>query len=343
MSIRLIRQESETPNVSNHDDARMVRYAYGGYDGFVKDRGQEIGHAISGTSFVVQSGVINLQGWEVEIDANGVNIPTSVSVTNKIYYSVYLEVNCATDTAEIKSLTDAAGYPEIPASDDLTQNTIGTARLLLYHFTATGGVIADVEKMVNAIEYAGEITKKLQNDLREYVDDSVGELQEGLQEGTVIPDNAKKVNGVAFTRGSGANGILKIGDAVIPQKKLIWSGYTKGPADVYFSENIQNDDIVEAHFMFNTQGGPNHYTLRGFCRIQQNFGQMADAVYITYIRALPSSNEAATQRIDTNELLGADFKLYNGMITIGGVIKGTGGLVESVEGVYLTEVYKIIE
>ena len=36
MSIRLIRQESETPNVSNHDDARMVRYAYGGYDGFVR-------------------------------------------------------------------------------------------------------------------------------------------------------------------------------------------------------------------------------------------------------------------------------------------------------------------
>ena len=37
MSIRLIRQESQTPNVTNHDDARMVRYAYGGFDGFVKD------------------------------------------------------------------------------------------------------------------------------------------------------------------------------------------------------------------------------------------------------------------------------------------------------------------
>ena len=70
---------------------------------------------------------------------------------------------------------------------------------------------------------------------------------------------------------------------------------------------------------------------------------MADAVYITYIRTSPSSNEAATQRIDTNELLGAAFELYNGRITIGGVIKGTGGLVESVEGVYLTKVYKIIE
>ena len=167
MSIRLIRQESETPNVSNHDDARMVRYAYGGYDGFVKNRGQEIGYAISGTSFVVQSGVLNLQGWEVEVDANGISIPTSASVTNKQYYSVYLEVNCATDTAEIKSLTDPAGYPEIPESDDLTQNTIGTARLLIYHFTATGGIIADVEKMVQGISYVDEIVAEINQRLDE--------------------------------------------------------------------------------------------------------------------------------------------------------------------------------
>ncbi len=164
MGLRLIRQESETPNVSNHDDARMARYAYGGYDGYVKNRGQEIGHTISGTSFVVQSGVLNLQGWEVEIDANGVSIPTSASVTNKTYFSVYLEVNCATDTAEIKSLTDTAGFPDVPASDDLTENTIGTARLLLYHFTATGGVIADVEKLVQEIPYGADALNAAQSE-----------------------------------------------------------------------------------------------------------------------------------------------------------------------------------
>lgn len=162
MAIRLIRQDSETPNVTNHDDARMARYAYGGYDGYVKNRGQEIGHTISGTSFVVQSGVLNLQGWEVEIDANGVSIPTSASVTDKLYYSVYLEVNCATDSAEIKSLTDTTGFPEIPAGDDLTENTIGTARLLLYHFTANGGVIADVEKMVQGISYRKDTNAALE-------------------------------------------------------------------------------------------------------------------------------------------------------------------------------------
>lgn len=230
MSIRLIRQESETPNVSNHDDARMVRYAYGGYDGFVKDRGQEIGHAISGTSFVVQSGVINLQGWEVEIDANGVSIPTSASVTNKQYYSVYLEVNCATDTAEIKSLTDPAGYPEIPESDDLTQNTIGTARLLLYHFTVTGGVIADIEKMVQGIEYA----KKNIEDLNSNLIDGLNEIRNDLQDGILIPDNSKKVNSLEIKYDS--SGILKIGETIIPQKRKIGE-FTVGvyPVEIPFN------------------------------------------------------------------------------------------------------------
>lgn len=190
MGLRLIRQESETPNVSNHDDARMARYAYGGYDGYVKNRGQEIGHTISGTSFVVQSGVLNLQGWEVEVDANGVSIPTSASVTNKTYFSVYLEVNCATDTAEIKSLTDTAGFPDVPAGDDLTENTIGTARLLLYHFTATSGVIADVEKLVQEIPYGADALNAAQSENKQKFSEIEQRLDElGFKEGYVALPN----------------------------------------------------------------------------------------------------------------------------------------------------------
>lgn len=195
MGLRLIRQESETPNVSNHDDARMVRYAYGGYDGYVKNRGQEIGSTVSGTSFVVLSGVISLQGWEVEVDANGVSIPTSASVTNKTYFSVYLEVNCATDTAEIKSLTDTAGFPDIPASDDLTENTIGTARLLLYHFTATGGVIADVEKLVQEIPYGVDALNAAQSENEQKFSEIEQRLDElGFKEGYVaLPENGGSI------------------------------------------------------------------------------------------------------------------------------------------------------
>lgn len=229
MAIRLIRQDSETPNVTNHDDARMVRYAYGGYDGFVKDRGSEIGYAIDGTSFIVQSGVLVLQGWEVEIDANGaaVSIP---AVSTKLYFSVYLEVNCGTDSAAIKSTYNPGIYPDIPASDDLTANTVGTARLLLYQFIATNGVISDVNKVVQGIEYS---------------QDSIDALQNNLLEGTIIPANAKSVNTLEIKRDE--NGVLKIGDTIIPQKKLIWSGEVEWDSTSATDITITLDEAIESN------------------------------------------------------------------------------------------------
>ena len=221
MGLRLIRQESETPNVSNQDDARMARYAYGGYDGYVRNRGQEIGSTISGTSFVVQSGVLSLQGWEVEVDANGISIPTSASVTNKTYFSVYLEVNCATDTAEIKSLTDTAGFPDIPAGDDLTENTIGTARLLLYHFTATSGVIADVEKLVQEIPYGKDNDETQKNALEQVQAQSSKKFAEIDAEINVI--NGRLYNlgfrqgYAAFTSGPGGITLKRQGNYVIAE------------------------------------------------------------------------------------------------------------------------------
>lgn len=216
--LRLIRQDSETPNVTNHDDARMVRYAYGGQDGFVKNRGSEIGYTINGTSFVIGSGVLVLQGWEVEIDANGVSIPVSGSISGRLYYSVYLEVNCGTDTASIKSMYNTIVYPSIPDSDDLTEDTSGAARLLLYRFMVTSGVISGVQKIVEGIDYTKDSISGLQTD----VNNKVGKLKTDLQKGDVIPANAKSVNGIEFKRG--ADGVLKIGNTIIPQKIPLWEG-----------------------------------------------------------------------------------------------------------------------
>ena len=209
MSIRLIRQESETPNVTNTDDARMVRYAYGGYNGFVKNRGTEIGYSINGSTFKVTSGVLNLQGWEAEIDANGVDISTSGS-GNKRYFSVFYEVNAATDTASVKSSYSETGYPAIDAGDDLTETTNGTARLLLYTFDVQNTAISNVQKKVQAIPF---------------VSDAIDEIYEGLENGTIIPaksNDSKSINSLEIKRDE--NGVLKIGDTIIPQKKLLWSG-----------------------------------------------------------------------------------------------------------------------
>ena len=164
MGLRLIRQKSDTPNVQNTDDARMVRYAYGGYDGVVKNKGTECSYTINGTTFKINSGVLVLQGWEIEIDGNGWEM--SIDSLTK-YYAVYLEVNLATDTAAIKSVYDTAGVPSVISIDDLTQTINGTARMTLYTFKSSGNVISSVNKLVKTIEYLTSIENSLNSAISE--------------------------------------------------------------------------------------------------------------------------------------------------------------------------------
>lgn len=166
MGVQFIREPSETPNISNSADARMVRYAYGGYDGVVKDKGTELSHTIDGSNFRLNSGVINLMGYEVEVDTNGWVLDLS-SVSSKRSYSVYLEVNLALQTAEIKSTYNGFPYiyPIITTGDNLTANTAGIARLLLYNFYVTNGVVGTVTKRVSVIDYTKDIYSKLTSDL----------------------------------------------------------------------------------------------------------------------------------------------------------------------------------
>lgn len=155
MAVLFIRKPSETPNIQNIDDIRMVRYAYGNQNGYIKGYGAELSHNITGSTFIINSGIFVVQGAEVKIDANGWSESVS-GVTNKRYYTVYGEVNLALQTAEIKSTYSHATYPTVEAGDDLTQSTDGTARVELYRFTATNGIIADVVKVVKGIDYSTE-------------------------------------------------------------------------------------------------------------------------------------------------------------------------------------------
>ena len=168
MGVRLIRENSDTPNVTNKDDARMVRYAYGGQNGYVQKYGRELDYIPSGNIFTIGSGMAVLQGWEVVIGSNGWQLELSTSDVTKRYYLVYLEVNLTLGgSAEIKSKTDELDYPTIEEGDDLTENLNGIAYLELYRFTATRGVVADVEKRVSALGYMADaliaIDKRLNN------------------------------------------------------------------------------------------------------------------------------------------------------------------------------------
>ena len=192
MAIKMVREPSETPNINNIDDIIPMRYAYGGQNGFVIGKGTEISNTVSGLNFTVNSGRLVLQGVECDIDASGVTITIDNIATTR-YYTIYLEVNLGLNTATIKDEYDTATYPTIDAGDDLTENTTGVARLPLYQFTATSGIISEVNKVVESVKYTANMTV----------------------------DNSNKVNNLEIKRDE--NGVLKIGDVVIPQRYLISS------------------------------------------------------------------------------------------------------------------------
>ena len=154
MALRLVRQSSDTPNITNKDDVKMVRYAYGGFDGVVKNFGQELAatEPVYGV-FRIESGRVVLQGWEVDIDEGGWETTLFLPPTN-IYYLFYLEINALLETAEIKSIYGLSLYPEISTGDDLTEVPNGVARLPLFKFTLESRVVTDFQRLVKAIPYA---------------------------------------------------------------------------------------------------------------------------------------------------------------------------------------------
>lgn len=154
MAIEMVRIPSETPNISNTDDFVGLRYAYGNQNGYVINKGLECSFTPLSAKFKINSGRLVLQGVEVDINADGVEVAID-NVANTQYHTVYLQVDLSTNEAKILTKSDTSTYPTIESGDDLTQNTTGTATMELYHFEATSGVISNVQKIVQKIDYTG--------------------------------------------------------------------------------------------------------------------------------------------------------------------------------------------
>ena len=155
MAIKMVREPSETPNINNIDDIIPMRYAYGGQNGYVIGKGTEISNTINGSNFIINSGRLVLQGVECDIDATGVTI-TIDNIATKRYYVIYLQVNLATNIVSVESSYDTADYPVIDSGDDLTENSSGIARMILYKFTAINGIISEVNKIVESVKYIND-------------------------------------------------------------------------------------------------------------------------------------------------------------------------------------------
>jgi hypothetical protein len=178
MAVRLIRASSDVPNITNKDDTKMVRYAYGGYDGFVPNFGQDLSYTLNDLErlFTINSGKIVLQGWEVDVDEAGVQIPYSGT---KRFYTVYLEVNVALNEASIKSVYNSGSYPEVDPGDDLTKSPNGTARKSLYRFKVENDRATLVFKDIFEIPYGKEAIASAREYAKSYTDKALSPILEG--------------------------------------------------------------------------------------------------------------------------------------------------------------------
>lgn len=160
MALRLVRQTSDTPNITNKDDTIMTRYAYGGYNGVVKGFGSECGYTAESGVFKVLDGRIVIDGWEIDVDGAGWSLDLSM-VTGTQYCSVYAEINVSTEIVRLNSTYLTGSYPEVIKGDDLTQTPNGTARLLLYNVKVENGVITEVVKRFEIIRHIKERIEEL--------------------------------------------------------------------------------------------------------------------------------------------------------------------------------------
>lgn len=203
MSIRLVRESSLTPNITNKDDVRMIRYAYGGYSGVVQGFGEELGYSVSESSLTVNSGRVVYQGWEVDIEGSGWSLNVSDLAAGTFYHAVFLEINALTETAKVKSVYDTSSYPTISPGDDLTVYPSGTANFLLYTVKSVNGLIERVSSEFSVIPYS--------KDKFEQVDTKISLLTERL-ESLGFKEGVATVTGATEIR---SNSLIKQGKHVI--------------------------------------------------------------------------------------------------------------------------------
>lgn len=259
MAGNLTRKPSVTPNISNFDDARMFRYALGGYNGVTEKYKNECSYTVDGSTFKINSGEIVIDGWQYGIDASGESI-TVDNIAGTQYYSVYLEIDLSIiddQKGTIESTYDTASYPTITKGDDLTELQTGIARLELYRFEASGGVISNVVQRFSLIE-VGNVLHAENADLATNATNAAND------------SDGNPIN-TTYTKDSDFNNSSQtaFGDYIVSKKELLWSGSKafsvdpSAPADINLSSNLSAEDIIEIHCNEIIGGNRYYYIFNG--------------------------------------------------------------------------------
>ena len=252
MSIRLVRASPETPNeapkIQNKDDAKMIRYAYGGYEGVVKGFGQECAYTFENGIFKIGSGRIVLQGWEVDIDEFGWSLDLSNVTTGEYYYVVYLEVKLPTQQANLNYKFDSSEYPDIERGDDLTTYPNGISSLVLYSFRLRGGKIFLENEEIPKIKYLKDCVSDF-GDSIDSLGDSIDSLKLAYKSGKLEVKYAKYAFGGDDSKGTIEerlnSGLLKsytaLSGSISITEKGIYAVYYHDPA---FTEGYNSSAVL---------------------------------------------------------------------------------------------------
>lgn len=233
MALRLVRQTSDTPNITNKDDTIMARYAYGGYNGVVKAFGNECNYKVESGIFTILDGRIVIDGWEIDIDGAGWSLDFTYAVGTQ-YHSIFATINVATETTNIDKVFSQSVYPQVNKGDDLTSVPNGTANLLLYNVRSENGTITEVIKKFEIIPYV----KTLENSLK---DGSFVVSKANNAKNANNSLNSYKINNLEIKQDE--NGVLKIGDITIPQWEKIYSAPTS-TSEIYGARVCDTDQTI---------------------------------------------------------------------------------------------------
>lgn len=319
MGIKIVREPSETPNINNTDDFVPFRYAYGNQDGYVIGKGNEVNiEQVDTKSVLIKSGRFVVQGVEVDINANGEAVDfNDVPQNSDVFVTVYAEVNLATNSANIQKVFDTVDYPVVDKGDDLTHTTNGTANIEIGNIKLSNGSIVEVNKTIKAIEYTNNITVK-------------------------NAENSKKVNNLEIKQDE--NGVLRIGNVIIPQKKLLWTGKT----------NIGSNQFNKKIDIWGTAELAEKTTVLEIIVQNSNYSESYSIKLNTSPNLNTNNRRAETTcviSVDPNGPVG-DATIYVSVIKLfveAGMIKGCsqqyeGNLVNIIAlDYYVTKIYEIIE
>lgn len=168
MAIRLVRANSNTPNIQNYDDARILRFATGGQNGVLEDYKNECSYDISTYGkFKIKPGEIIIDGWQVEIDGSGYEIEVENSST-PLYYSVFAVIDLRTSSnqiAKIEAFYDTTLYNWGKPQEDLSNNPFGQHYLLLYTFKVVNSSISEVIMKFQYTRYNKNLLEEMENRL----------------------------------------------------------------------------------------------------------------------------------------------------------------------------------